>query len=176
MKIKKFLEDFNVNRLKNVWNLLNVGGLYNMPIINSKIGKRTKIWYRKLVNIFRCEIGKDCNIAAFVEIGSGVVIGDRCSIAAFSFIPNGVIIEDNVFIGPNTVFTNDRYPPADKKMWVIKPTIVKKGASIGAGSLILPGVIIGENARVGAGAVVTRDVKPNTKVKGVPARIYNVKN
>lgn len=143
-----------------------------MPINNSKIGKNTKIWQPELVNIFDCEIGNDCNIAAFVEIGTDVVIGNKCSIGAFSFIPTGVVVEDNVFIGPNTVFTNDKYPPADKAIWIIESTIVKRGASIGAGSLILPGVIIGKGAKVGAGAVVTKDVKPYTKVKGMPARVY----
>ncbi len=143
-----------------------------MPIKNSKIGKNTKIWHPELVNIFDCEIGDGCNIAAFVEIGTGVVIGNKCSVGAFSFIPTGVVVEDNVFIGPNTVFTNDKYPPADKATWVIKSTVVKKAASIGAGSLILPGVTIGEGAKVGAGAVVTKDVEPHTKVKGMPARVY----
>ena len=107
-------------------------------------------------------------MAAFVEIGYKVVIGDRVRIGAFSFIPEGVAIEDDVWISPHVCFTNDKYPPSDRKHW--NGTRVKRGASIGAGAVILPGVVIGEKAVVGAGAVVTKNVEPGTTVKGVPAK------
>lgn len=146
-----------------------------MSVKNATIGKGTKIWHPSLVNITGCTIGKECNIAAFVEIGPNVVIGDRCKIAAFSFIPQGIIIEDDVFIGPNTVFINDKHPPTPKDVWLIETTVVEKNVSIGAGALILSGIKIGKNAKIGAGAVVTKDVVENTKVKGIPARLYGRK-
>ena len=135
---------------------------------NADIGENTVI--RDYVNIFRCKIGKDCKIAAFVEIQKGVTIGDRCAIEAFVFIPSGVTIEDEVFIGPHVCFTNDLYPKAVNPEWKVTPTLVKKGSSIGAGSIIRCGVTIGENALVGAGSVVTKNVAPNTVVVGNPAR------
>ncbi len=55
-----------------------------------KIGKGNKVWGDY-------EIGQDCVIVMFVEIGDGVRIGDRCKIEAFAFIPPGVVIEDEVF-------------------------------------------------------------------------------
>ena len=91
------------------------------------------------------KIGNTTKVAAFVEIGKGVVIGERCLIEAFVFIPPGVTIEDDVFIGPHVCFTNDRNPPS--KNWY--KTLVKKGARIGANASILAGITIGEGALIG---------------------------
>ncbi len=135
---------------------------------NADIGENTVI--RDYANIYGCKIGKDCKIAAFVEIQKGVIIGDKCAIEAFVFIPTGVTIEDEVFIGPHVCFTNDKKPKAVNPGWKIVPTVVKKGASIGAGSVILCGVTIGKNALVGAGSVVTKDVPSDTLVIGNPAK------
>jgi acetyltransferase-like isoleucine patch superfamily enzyme len=134
----------------------------------AKVGEGTIIWHPDKVNIYGCEIGRDCNIGAFVEIGPGVKIGDRVRIGAFTFIPEGVTIEDDVFVGPGVTFTNDRYPPSDRTKW--EPTRVCKGASIGARAIILPGVVIGEGALVGAGSLVTKDVHSAGLAYGAPAR------
>jgi UDP-2-acetamido-3-amino-2,3-dideoxy-glucuronate N-acetyltransferase len=130
------------------------------------IGEDTIV--RDFVNLYGCKIGRECKIAAYVEIQRGVVIGDRVKVEAFAFIPSGVTIEDEVFIGPRATFTNDLHPHAVGD-WEITPTLVKKGASIGAGAVIVCGVTIGENAMVGAGAVVTKDVPPGAVVVGNPA-------
>ena len=137
-------------------------------IEDADIGENTVV--RDFVNIFECKIGKDCKIAAFVEIQKGVTIGDKCAIEAFAFIPSGVTIEDEVFVGPHVCFTNDKKPRAVNPGWKVVPTTVKKGASIGAGSIIMCGITIGENAMVGAGSVVTKDVAANTMVLGNPAK------
>jgi len=137
-------------------------------IEEAQIGDDTVV--RDFVNLYGCKIGKDCKIAAYVEIQRGVTIGDRCKIEAFAFIPSGVTIEDEVFVGPHACFTNDRVPRATGD-WEITPTLVKKGASIGANATIICGVTIGENSLVGAGAVVTKDVPANAVVVGAPARI-----
>ena len=137
-------------------------------IEDADIGENTVV--RDFVNIFGCKIGKDCKIAAFVEIQKGVTIGDKCAIEAFAFIPTGITIEDEVFIGPHVCFTNDKKPRAVNPGWKVVPTTVKKGASIGAGSIIMCGVTIGEKAMVGAGSVVTKDVPANTLVIGNPAK------
>ena len=129
------------------------------------------------VNLYKCKIGRNCKIDAFVYVEEGVVIGDYCKIRPFVFIPTGVTIEDDVFVGPNVSFTNDKYPRV-KGEWKLLRTRVKKGASIGANSVVLPGVTIGEDALVGAGSVVTEDVPSRAIVAGNPARIvgYRDKN
>lgn len=133
-----------------------------------KVGKGTTI--HDQVNLYKCRIGKNSKIDAFVYIEEGVVIGDNCKIRPFVFIPTGVTILDNVFIGPNVSFTNDKYPRS-RGEWKLLKTIVKKGASIGANSVILPGVTIGKDALVGAGSIVTKSVPDNAIVVGNPSRI-----
>ena len=137
-------------------------------IDDADIGENTVI--RDFVNLYKCKIGKNCKIAAFVEIQKDVTIGNRCAIEAFAFIPTGVILEDEVFVGPHVCFTNDKKPKAVNPGWKVIPTVVKKGASIGAGAIIVCGVTIGEGAMIGAGSVVTKDVPPNTLVVGNPAK------
>lgn len=122
------------------------------------------------VNLYRCKIGKNTKIDAFVYIEENAVVGDNCKIRPFVFIPTGVTIEDNVFIAPNVTFTNDKYPRAQGN-WGLLETRVKKYASIGAGSVINPGVTIGENALIGAGSTVTKDIPDNAVAHGNPARV-----
>ena len=137
-------------------------------IDDADIGENTVI--RDFANIYGCKIGKDCKIAAFVEIGRGVKIGDKCAIEAFVFIPPGVTIGNEVFIGPHVCFTNDKKPKAVNPGWKMTDTHVEDGASIGANSTIVCGVTIGAGSMVGAGSVVTKDVPPYTLVVGNPAR------
>lgn len=142
-------------------------------IKEAEIGKGTVV--HDQVNLYKCKIGKNCKIDAYVYIEEGVTIGDNCKIRPFVFIPTGVVIEDNVFIGPNVTFTNDKYPKA-RGEWALLRTRVKKGASIGSNSVILPGVTIGEEALVGAGSVVTRDVPSRAVVAGNPACVTGYRN
>jgi len=131
------------------------------------VGKNTRIYDH--VNLFKCKIGKDSKIDAFVYIEEGVIIGDRVKIRAFTFIPTGVVIEDDVFIGPHVTFTNDKYPRINKE-WNLLKTVIKKGSSIGAGSVILP-VTVGNNSLIGAGSVVTKDIPNNVLAFGNPAKV-----
>ena len=137
-------------------------------IEDCEIGDGTVV--RDFVNLYGCRIGRDCKIAAYVEIQRGVVVGDRCKIEAFAFIPSGVTIGDEVFVGPHVCFTNDLMPKAVGD-WSVTPTVVEKGASIGANATVVCGVTVGENALVAAGAVVTKDVPRGAIVAGNPAKV-----
>jgi UDP-2-acetamido-3-amino-2,3-dideoxy-glucuronate N-acetyltransferase len=137
-------------------------------VTDAEIGEGTVV--HDQVNLYKCKIGKNCKIDAFVYIEEGVIIGNNCKIRPFVFIPSGVIIEDNVFVGPNVTFTNDLYPKV-KGDWQLLKTTIKQGATIGANSVVLPEVTVGKNALVGAGSVVTKDVPENAIVAGNAAKI-----
>lgn len=131
------------------------------------MGKNSRIYDQ--VNLYKCHIGRDSKVDAFVYIEEGVLVGNRVKIRPFTFIPTGVVIEDDVFIGPNVTFTNDKYPRINRE-WKLMKTVVKRGSSIGAGSVILP-VTIGNNSMIGAGSVVTHDIPDNVLALGNPARV-----
>src|SRR4030042_6518553 len=116
-------------------------------VTDCEIGEGTVV--HDQVNLYKCKIGKNCKIDAFVYIEEGVIIGDNCKIRPFVFIPTGVTIEDDVFVGPNVTFTNDMYPKV-KGDWKLLQTTIKEGASIGANRVVLPGGTVGKNAVVGA--------------------------
>lgn len=137
---------------------------------DAEIGEGCRI--HDQVNLYKCKIGKNTKIDAYVYVEQDVVIGSNCKIRPFVFIPTGVTIEDDVFIGPNVTFTNDKYPQTHGN-WKLIPTRVERGASIGANTVILPGITIGEKAVVGAGSVVTKDVPPHSIVAGNPARLMS---
>lgn len=130
-----------------------------------------KYWHKELSNISpKAKIGDGSVIHSGVHIHDDVVIGENCKIEALVFIPNGVTLSDNVFVGPGTVFTNDKSLSMSKDFKPLK-TQINANVRIGANCTILPGITIGEGAIIGAGSVVTKDVEKYTTVVGNPARI-----
>ena len=115
------------------------------------------------------KIGNNVSIGTNSVIDNATNIGSRINIQSMVYIPTNTIIEDLVFIGPNAVFTNDKYPVRINAK-LIGP-IIRKNVTIGAGSTVLPGIEIGEGAMVAAGAVVTKPVPPWTLAIGAPAKI-----
>lgn len=141
-----------------------------------KLGRDVKIvgW----VNLYGCAIGDETRVGPFVEVQSGVTIGARVKLSSHTFVCEGVTIEDDVFVGHGVMFINDKRPLATKDGrpmtgadWVVRKTVVERGASIGSGAVILCDVRIGAGAMIGAGAVVTKDVPAGATVAGVPARV-----
>lgn len=133
--------------------------IHHLSDVQSKhIGENTNIWQYCVV-LPDAVIGDNCNICSHCFIENNVVIGNNVTIKNGVRIYDGVTIEDNVFIGPNTVFCNDRYPKSKNKNFKLEPVYVKQGASIGANVTILPGRTIGESVLIPAGSVVTKDVE-----------------
>jgi acetyltransferase-like isoleucine patch superfamily enzyme len=117
-------------------------------------------------------IGNRVAIGTSVVIEGSTIIGDDVSLQSMVYVPTNTVIGNKVFIGPNTVLTNDRYPPTG--IGGLKGPQIRDGAAIGANATILPGVCIGEGALVAAGAIVTRDVPAHMLAIGAPAKITDL--
>ncbi len=158
---------------QKLWNYKLIMRFFKHPlaIVESEdIGEGTRIWAWTHV-MKGARIGKYCNIGEHCYIESKVVIGDFCTIKNQVALWDGIYLEDFVFVGPNAVFTNDKYPRSRNENWELKQTVVRRYATVGAGAIILCGVEIGRYAMVAAGAVVTKSVPDFSIVAGNPGKI-----
>ena len=114
-------------------------------------------------------IGNDVLVGTNTVIDGYTKIGNRVILQSAVYIPLYTTIEDNVFIGPNAVFTNDKYPGI-KGIQLKGPTL-RKWATVGANCTILPGIEIGRGSLIAASSVVTKDVPAGKLAIGVPAVI-----
>jgi len=141
------------------------------------VGPRSSIWHRAQVRI-GARIGAECVIGRDAFIDEGVTLGDRVKIQNLALVYHGVTVEDGVFIGPNAILTNDRFPRAITATgelaraddWTVSPITLRTGCSIGAGAVVVAGTDVGRFATVGAGSIVTRSVPDHALVAGNPAR------
>ena len=113
-------------------------------------------------------IGNNSAIGTSTVIEGTCTIGDNARIQSMVFIPTDTTIGNGVFIGPNSILTNDRYPPTGKPQ--LKGPTLEDNVTIGGNVTILPFVRIRKGAAVAAGSVVTKDVPPGMLAIGSPAR------
>ncbi len=141
------------------------------------IGDGASVWHQAQVRE-GAVVGPGTILGKGAYIGEHVSLGANCKIQNYSCVYPGATLEDGVFVGPEVVFTNDKYPRAinpdgtlkSESDWDLGKTLVKFGAAIGSRSVIVTGITIGRWALVAAGAVVTSDVADHSLVAGVPAR------
>ncbi len=101
-------------------------------------------------------LGNHVAIGTATVIEGKTIIGGEVSLQSMVYIPTDTVIGNNVFIGPNAVLTNDRYPPT--RIGGLQGPQIQDGAAIGANATLLPGAL---HRRRGSGrcrAIVTRDV------------------
>lgn len=134
------------------------------------IGLKTDVWQYSVI-LKGARIGNYCNINCHVFIENDVQIGDYVTVKAGVQLWDGIVLEDQVFVGPNTTFTNDKYPRSKQYPDQRPVTRICQGASIGAGAIIMGGSKIGKYAIVGAGSLVTKNVPARALVIGSPAKV-----
>ena len=134
-----------------------------------RIGNGTRIW--AFAHVMReVTIGQNCNIGDHAFIESHVTLMNNVTVKNAVSIWRHVHIADDVFLGPNVVLTNDRFPRSRDPEWQPEETWLEEGVTVGANATILCGVRLGRRCLAGAGSVVTRDVPPHALVIGNPAR------
>ena len=133
-----------------------------------RIGPGTRIWAFAHV-MADVRIGSDCNIGEHAFIESPGEIGNNVTIKNGVCVWRHVHVADDVFLGPNVVLTNERYPRSRVPAPLDEPW-TEEVVTVGANATVLPGLRLGRRCFVGAGAVVTRDVPPYALVAGNPAR------
>ncbi len=131
-----------------------------------KIGDNFRTGHNVLIRE-KTEIGDNSLAGTNTVIDGTCKIGSNVSLQTGVYVTVNTIIEDNVFMGPCSVTTNDKYMLAGAEL---KGPTIKKGARIGANATILPGIIVGEGAVIGSGSVVTKNVAAHAVVAGNPAR------
>ena len=133
------------------------------------IGADTRVW--QFCNIMSgARIGEKCNIGQGCYIEGGVKIGNHVTVKNNVALYEGVVCSDNVFLGPNCVFTNVKFPRSFvSRKNEFSTTMLDEGVTIGANVTVVCGVHIGEFAMIGAGSVVTKDVEPYALMVGNPA-------
>ncbi|MGD0079519.1 MAG: DapH/DapD/GlmU-related protein [Methanoregula sp.] len=120
----------------------------------------------------KTRIGDRVSIGTATVIEGNTIIGDDVNLQSMVYVPTNACIGNHVFIGPNAVLTNDRYPPSG--IGGLQGPHIRDWAAIGANATLLPGVSIGEGSLVAAGAVVTRDVPEHMLAIGSPARLRDL--
>lgn len=106
----------------------------------------------------RSHLSEGVQILPGVVINNDVNIGTNTIINSNSTIEHGCIIGNNVHIAPGCTLCGD--------------VSVGDETHVGTGSSIIQGINIGKRVLIGAGSVVIRNIENNSKVYGVPAKIY----
>ncbi|NDV20652.1 transferase [Pseudodesulfovibrio sp. JC047] len=122
-----------------------------------------------------CCIGDNVSVGTMAVVEHHVSLGHGVRLHSQSFVPEYCVLEDGVWLGPNAVLTNTRYPLSPEATTSPTPVRLCQGAIVGANATILPGVVVGRDSLVGAGSVVVEDVAEGTVVAGNPARFINEK-
>ena len=121
-------------------------------------------------------IGKNVSVGTNAVLEFENKIDNNCRIHSGCFLEM-VTVGEYVFIGPNTVFTDDPHPmncPKYKECG--GGAIIEDYVKIGANCTFLPAVRIGRGALIGAGSVVTADVPEMMVAAGSPARVIKSVN
>ena len=162
---KKFAEEFDYFGCQLGDNVIvrSEGVIYSNVTLGNYVRTGHKVLIRE-----NSTIGNDVLVGTNVVIDRNVKIGSYVSIQSTVYIPTNTVIEDYVFLGPNCVFLNDRFPIRIENE--LRGPRICRGVTVGGNATIFPGVTVGEGAFVSAGAVVLEDVPPWHLAKGVPAK------
>jgi sugar O-acyltransferase (sialic acid O-acetyltransferase NeuD family) len=113
-------------------------------------------------------IHPECTIGSEVKLSPGVVLFAGSRITTNVRLGRHVHVNQNATIGHDCTVSD--YATVHPQAAVSGEVRLGRASMVGAGAVVLPGISVGPGARIGAGACVVGDVRPDTVVKGVPAR------
>jgi sugar O-acyltransferase (sialic acid O-acetyltransferase NeuD family) len=111
------------------------------------------------------------HVSGSAVVGAGAVVGPLSVIGAAAELGPHVLVGRGALVGHHTrIEAGATLNPGAN---VAGNARVGEGAVIGMGALVSNGIEIGSGAVVAAGSVVLRTVEPETRVQGVPARVFS---
>jgi acetyltransferase-like isoleucine patch superfamily enzyme len=119
----------------------------------------------------KVRIGDFCTVTNNSTLEGLIRFGDGVRVMSHVYIPSRTWFGDRVFVGPGTVFLNEKLPGRVDRPPTPRGATIGDDVLIGGGCTILPGVSIGERSFIAAGTLVTKDIPPRSLVMGRPGRI-----
>ena len=119
----------------------------------------------------KVRMGDYCTVTNHSTLEGLIRFGDGVRVMSHVYIPSRTWFGDRVFVGPGTVFLNERVPGRLDHGPTPRGAMVEDDVMIGGGCTILPGVTIGTMSFIAAGTLVTKDIPPRSFVMGRPGEI-----
>ncbi len=119
----------------------------------------------------KVRMGDYCTVTNHSTLEGLIRFGDGVRVMSHVYIPSRTWFGDRVFVGPGTIFLNERVPGRADHGPTPRGATVEDDVMIGGGCTILPGVTMASAASSPAGTLVTKDVPPRSFVIGRPGEI-----
>jgi len=111
------------------------------------------------------QVSPSADIADGAVVGPATVIAAAAQIGPHALVGRGALVGHHARIGAGAVLNPGANVGGNAR--------IGDGAVLGMGATVVNGVEVGTGAVVAAGAVVVRPVEPQTRVQGVPARVFS---
>tara|TARA_B100000131_G_scaffold285850_1_gene295397 strand:+ start:392 stop:1024 length:633 start_codon:yes stop_codon:yes gene_type:complete len=143
--------------------------LFNSIASSTQIRKDITEFYKKKGFQFQSIIHPDID-TNYTKIGSGVFLQEN------SIVQANVRVSDFVIVSSNSCIAHDssigKFTFIGPAVYICGRVEVGESCYIGVGAKILPDVKIGKNSIIAAGSIVNKNIKANSRVIGMPARVF----
>ena len=143
--------------------------LFNSIASSMKERKKLTEFYLDKGFDFQSLIHPDLDLN-YVTVGKGVFLQENSLVQANSKISDYVIISSNSCIAHDS--SVGKFTFIGGAVYVCGRVEIGENCFIGVGAKILPDLTIGNNSIIGAGSIVTKNVEENSRVMGIPAKVY----
>ncbi len=136
-------------------------------------GNRLELWARLAEHGWRparvvhpaAHVSPSAEVAQGALVGPGAVVGAAARLGPQALVARGALVGHHARIGAGAVLNPGANVGGNAR--------IGEGVVLGMGAVVVNGLEVGAGAVVAAGAVVVRAVAPETRVQGVPARLFS---